>query len=70
VMGGLLGSLEISLLAGLREATYAKATMFSNRDLRIVTSSLGAEAALYGATLLALDLAYGLAIDLVEERGG
>jgi predicted NBD/HSP70 family sugar kinase len=70
VMGGLLGSLEISLLAGLREATYAKATMFSTRDLRIVTSSLGAEAALYGATLLALDLAYGLAIDLVEERGG
>jgi hypothetical protein len=44
--------------------------MFSTRDLRIVTSSLGAEAALHGATLLALDLAYGLAIDLVEERGG
>jgi predicted NBD/HSP70 family sugar kinase len=70
VMGGQLGALEISLLAGLREATYAHATMFSTRDLRIVTSSLGPEAALHGATLLALDLAYGSAIELVEARSG
>ncbi len=40
VMGGSLGALEISLLAGVRESIYAQATMVSTRDLRIVTSSL------------------------------
>jgi predicted NBD/HSP70 family sugar kinase len=69
VMGGSLGSLEISLLAGMREATYAQATMFSTRHLRIVPSSLGPEAGLHGATLLALDLAYDAAIGLLEDKG-
>jgi predicted NBD/HSP70 family sugar kinase len=69
VMGGSLGALEISLLAGMREATYAQATMFSTRHLRIVPSALGPEAALHGATLLALDLAYDAAIELLEDRG-
>jgi predicted NBD/HSP70 family sugar kinase len=69
VMGGSLGALEISLLAGMREATYAQATMFSTRHLRIVPSSLGPEAGLHGATLLALDLAYDAAIERVEDRG-
>jgi predicted NBD/HSP70 family sugar kinase len=69
VMGGSLGALEISLLAGMREATYAQATMFSTRHLRIVPSYLGPEAGLHGATLLALDLAYDAAIELVDERG-
>jgi predicted NBD/HSP70 family sugar kinase len=69
VMGGSLGALEISLLAGMREATYAQATMFSTRHLRIVPSSLGPEAALHGATLLALDLAYDAAIELLDDRG-
>jgi hypothetical protein len=59
--------LEISLLAGVREAIYAQATMVSTRDLRVVTSSLGPEAPLYGATLLALDLAYDSAIELLED---
>ncbi len=68
VMGGSLGALEISLLAGVRESIYAQATMVSTRDLRIVTSALGPEAPLYGATLLALDLAYDSAIELVEDR--
>jgi predicted NBD/HSP70 family sugar kinase len=68
VMGGSLGALEISLLAGMREATYAQGTMFSTRHLRIVPSSLGPEAGLRGATLLALDLAYDSAIELVEDR--
>jgi len=69
VMGGSLGALEISLLAGMREATYAQGTMFSTRHLRIVPSSLGPEAGLRGATLLALDLAYDSAIELIDERG-
>jgi predicted NBD/HSP70 family sugar kinase len=69
VMGGSLGALEISLLAGMREATYAQATMFSTRHLRIVPSFLGPEAGLHGATLLALDLAYDSAIELFEDRG-
>jgi predicted NBD/HSP70 family sugar kinase len=69
VMGGSLGALEISLLAGMREATYAQATMFSTRHLRIVPSSLGPEASLHGATLLALDLAYDTAIELLDDRG-
>ena len=38
------------------------------RHLRIVPSSLGPEAALHGATLLGLDLAYDSAIELVEDR--
>jgi predicted NBD/HSP70 family sugar kinase len=70
VMGGSLGALEISLLAGVREATYAQATMFSTQHLRIVPSSLGSEAGLHGATLLALDLAYDSAIELIEDAGG
>jgi predicted NBD/HSP70 family sugar kinase len=69
VMGGSLGALEISLLAGMREATYAQATMFSTRHLRIVPSALGPEAGLHGATLLALDLAYDSAIGLIDDRG-
>jgi predicted NBD/HSP70 family sugar kinase len=68
VMGGSLGALEISLLAGMREATYAQGTMFATRHLRIVPSSLGPEVGLRGATLLALDLAYDSAIELVDDR--
>ncbi len=68
VMGGSLGALEISLLTGTREAIYGQATMVSTRDLRIVTSSLGPEAALDGATLLALDLAYDSAIELISDK--
>jgi predicted NBD/HSP70 family sugar kinase len=69
VMGGSLGALEISLLAGMREATYAQGTMFSTRHLRIVPSTLGPEAGLRGATLLALDVAYDSAIELVDGQG-
>jgi predicted NBD/HSP70 family sugar kinase len=69
VMGGSLGALEISLLAGMREAIYAQATMFSTRHLRIVPSQLGPEAGLRGATLLALDVAYDDAIEVLEDRG-
>ena len=69
VMGGSLGALGVSLLAGMREATYAQATTYSTRHLGIVPSHLGRTAGLHGATLLALDLAYGAAIDLIEDRG-
>ena len=70
VMGGSLGALEISLLAGMREATYAQAGMFATRHLRIVPSSLGPEAGLHGATLLALDLAYDAAVELFMTDAG
>ena len=69
VMGGSLGALEISLLAGMREATYAQGTMFSTRHLRVVPSTLGPEAGLRGATLLALDVAYDSAVELVDAQG-
>jgi predicted NBD/HSP70 family sugar kinase len=63
VAGGSLGALEVSLLAALREVIYARASMFSTRHLRIVPSYLGQGAGLHGATLLALDLAYEVALD-------
>jgi len=62
VTGGSIGSLGVPLLAGLREAVYAQATMFSTRHLRIVPSRLGRDAGPRGATLLALELAYDAAI--------
>ncbi len=62
VTGGSIGSLGVPLLAGLREAVYAQATMFSTRHLRIVPSRLGRDAGPRGATLLALELAYDEAI--------
>jgi predicted NBD/HSP70 family sugar kinase len=69
VMGGSLGALEISLLAGMREATYAQATMFSTRNLRIEPSHMGPNAGLHGATLMALELAYDAAIDNIQDHG-
>ena len=69
VMGGALGALEISLLAGLREVIYARTPMFSTRHLRIVPSHLGQAAGLHGATLLALDLAYETALDIAFSTG-
>lgn len=62
VTGGSIGSLGVPLLAGLREAVYAQATMFSTRHLRIVPSRLERDAGPRGATLLALELAYDEAI--------
>ncbi len=58
IMGGSIGSLGSSLLAGMREAIYGQAAVFSTRRLRILPSHLGGEAGLRGATLLALDLGY------------
>lgn len=68
VMGGSLGSLEIPLLAGMREVTYARSTMFSTRHLRVVPTLLGPEAGLHGATLLALDLAYDAVISCIDDK--
>lgn len=58
VMGGSIGSVGSSLLAGMREAIYGQAAVFSTRRLRILPSHLGGDAGLTGATLLALDLGY------------
>jgi len=58
VMGGSIGSVGSSLLAGMREAIYGQATTFATRTLRILPSHLGSDAGLSGATLLALDLGY------------
>jgi predicted NBD/HSP70 family sugar kinase len=58
IMGGSIGSLGSSLLAGMREAIYGQAAVFSTRRLRILPSHLGSEAGLRGATLLAWDLGY------------
>jgi len=58
IMGGSIGSLGSSLLAGMREAIYGQAAVFSTRRLRILPSHLGSDAGLKGATLLAFDLGY------------
>jgi predicted NBD/HSP70 family sugar kinase len=62
VMGGSIGSVGAPLLAGMREAIYGQATVFSTRHLRIVPNHLERGAGLHGATLMALDLAYGSSI--------
>jgi len=65
IMGGSIGSVGSSLLAGMREAIYGQAAVFSTRRLRILPSHLGGDAGLTGATLLALDLGY----EVLVRRG-
>ncbi len=70
VTGGSIGALGTPLLAGLRETVYGQGTMFSTRHLRIVPSRLGADAAVRGATLLALELAYDAVLAQLKTPGG
>jgi len=55
VIGGELGDDAEPLLAGLRESVYQRSSPLATRELRIVTSRLGARAGVVGAATLALD---------------
>jgi glucokinase len=54
VVGGSLSQAGDSLLAGIREAIYARSLPLATTDLRVVTSRSGQDAALRGAATLVL----------------
>jgi len=54
VVGGSLSQAGDSLLAGIREAIYARSLPLATTDLRVVTSRSGQDAALRGAAALVL----------------
>jgi predicted NBD/HSP70 family sugar kinase len=54
VVGGSLSQAGDSLLAGIREAIYARSLPLATTDLRVVTSRTGQDAALRGAATLVL----------------
>jgi predicted NBD/HSP70 family sugar kinase len=54
VVGGSLSQAGDSLLAGIREAIYARSLPLATTDLRVVTSLAGQDAALRGAATLVL----------------
>jgi predicted NBD/HSP70 family sugar kinase len=55
IVGGELAGASEPLLAGIRESVYQRASALATRELRIVTSRLGARAGVVGATELALE---------------
>ena len=55
VVGGSLSQAGDSLLAGLREAVYARSLPLATTHLRVVRSQAGHDAALLGATTLVLN---------------
>ena len=54
VIGGSLSQAGDSLLAGIREAIYARSLPLATTDLRVVTARTGQDAALRGAATLVL----------------
>jgi predicted NBD/HSP70 family sugar kinase len=54
VVGGSLSQAGDNLLAGIREAIYARSLPLATTDLRVVTASSGQDAALRGAATLVL----------------
>jgi predicted NBD/HSP70 family sugar kinase len=55
VVGGELADASEPLLAGIREGVYQRDSALATRELRILTSRLGARAGVVGATTLALE---------------
>lgn len=55
VVGGEMAEAAGPLLAGIRESVYQRSSALATRELRILTSRLGARAGVVGATTLALD---------------
>jgi predicted NBD/HSP70 family sugar kinase len=55
VVGGELAEASEPLLAGVRESVYQRSSPLATRELRILTSRLGARAGVVGATTLALE---------------
>ena len=52
VVGGLLAEAGETLLAGVREAVYARSLPLATQHLRIVHSTMGVDAAVVGAGVL------------------
>jgi predicted NBD/HSP70 family sugar kinase len=55
VVGGGLAAASEPLLAGVRESVYQRSPPLATRELRVVTSRLGARAGVVGAATLALE---------------
>jgi predicted NBD/HSP70 family sugar kinase len=55
VVGGELAEATGPLLAGIRESVYQRSSPIATRELRILTSRLGARAGVVGVTTLALE---------------
>jgi len=55
VVGGELADAPGPLLAGIRESVYQRSSPLATRELRILTSRLGARAGVVGVTTLALE---------------
>jgi predicted NBD/HSP70 family sugar kinase len=64
VIGGQLAGAGEHLLAGIRESVYQRSLPLATEDLRIVTSRAGREAAVLGASALAIE--HVLSPDVVE----
>lgn len=58
VVGGEMADASEPLIAGIRESVYRRSSPLVTRELRIVTSRLGARAGVVGATTLALEHAF------------
>jgi predicted NBD/HSP70 family sugar kinase len=68
VVGGMLSQVGENLLAGIREEIYANSTPLATKDLTIVTSRSGGQAAIIGAGILAAE--YLLAPDHIVTLVG
>jgi len=55
VVGGEMADASEPLLAGIRESVYQRASALATRELRILTSRLGARAGVVGVTTVALE---------------
>jgi predicted NBD/HSP70 family sugar kinase len=55
VVGGEMAEASEPLLAGIRESVYQRASALATRELRILTSRLGARAGVVGVTTVALE---------------
>ena len=66
VVGGRLGMAGEALVAGVREAVYARVLPLASRELRVTAARSGSSGGVIGAALLAADAA--LSGDLLESR--
>ena len=65
VLGGDLAEADVPLLAGVREVVYQRALPLGTRSLRIVPSTLGDQAGVIGAAIMAIE--HALAPDSVDR---
>ncbi|WP_368498464.1 ROK family protein [Herbiconiux sp. A18JL235] len=68
VIGGSLSAAGEFLIAGVREAIYTRAMPFATQHLEITRSRIGADAAIAGAAVLAIQ--YALSAERVEAMVG